>query len=201
MSSLSGPLPVATKTEIIHQFWGSQPDLEIPEAYWSFFDLECEWGLRNISHAWTPRDLIETVTSLKSGHLRHETQKLLRQKLTNVHENELELIDKTIDLCARLLLMIDFYQYRAFSFTDRRMLIWTSGTLQACVSLGFSRKYSLEHKNIKLERTFNAESLEKYAGIRVEPTTNLLDHLRLYDDDTLLHIFHQASFLKHQAQE
>jgi hypothetical protein len=201
-ASLLGPLQPDTKIAITHHFWGSQPDLKIPEAYWIFFADGCQRALDDggsHSLARTHDDLIETVTSLKSGHLRHETQDILRDKLTKVHENELELIDNTIDLCASLLLMTDFGQAE-HCFSGRRKLDWTSGTLQECVSVGFNRTPSLEHKGIKLERTFNAESLNRFAGLKIVPTTNLLDHLRLTNDDTKVHIFHHASFLNHQLE-
>ena len=201
-ASLLGLLQPDTKIAITRHFWGRHPDLTIPEAYWGFFADECQGALHDggsHSLARTHDDLIETVTSLKSGHLRHETQDLLRHKLTKAHQNELELIDNTIDLCASLLLMADFGQAEHI-FSGRRKLDWTSGTLQECVSLGFDRTPSLEHKGIKLERTFNAESLNQFAGLKIVPTTNLLDHLRLTNDDTKLHIFHHASFLNHQLE-
>jgi hypothetical protein len=202
VTSLLEPLQPATKTTITQHFWGTQPSLTIPEAYWSFFVEECrraldDGGSRNLAR--THRDLIEIVTSLKSGHLRRDTQNVLRQKLTILHENELQLIDGAIDLCASLLLMTDFGQAEHY-FSGRRKLDWTSGTLQTCVSLGFNRTPSLEHKGIKLERTFNAESLNRLAGLKIVPTTNLLDHLRLTNDDTKVHIFHHASFLNHQLE-
>ena len=201
-ASLLSTLQPDTKITITHHFWGRQPDLVIAEAYWAFFSDECHGALDDggsHSLARTHDDLIETVTSLKSGHLRHKTQDLLRQKLTKVHKNELELIDNTIDLCASLLLMTDFGQAEHI-FSGRRKLDWTSGTLHECVSLGFHRTPSLEHKGIKLERTFNAESLNQFAGLKIVPTTNLLDHLRLTNDDTKVHIFHHASFLNHQLE-
>ena len=201
-ASLLGPLQPDTKIAITRHFWGNQPDLVVPEAYWVFFADECQGALDDggsHSLARTHDDLIETVASLRSGHLRHETQDLLRPKLTKVHENELELIDNTIDLCARLLLMTDFGQAEHI-FSGRRKLDWTSGTLQECVSLGFGRTPSLEPKGIKLERTFNAESLNQFAGLVIVPTTNLLDHLRLTNDDTKVHIFNHASFLNHQLE-
>lgn len=200
--SLLEPLQPATKITITEHFWGTQPSLRLPEAYWNFFVEECrraldDGGSRNLAR--THHDLIEIVTSLKSGHVRRDTQDLLRQKLTKLHENELQLIDGAIDLCASLLLMTDFGQAEHY-FSGRRKLDWTSGKLDECVSLGFDRTSSLEHKGIKLERTFNAESLNRLSGLRIIPTTNLLDHLRLTNDDTKVHIFHHASFLNYQLE-
>lgn len=203
MSSLLDPLQLTTKTDIVNHFWGTASSFSASEAYWAFFVEECrraldDGGSHNLAR--THQDLIDTVGSLKSGHLQHETQEILRKKLTKIHDNELQLIDNTIYLSASLLLMIDFGQIE-YGFSGRRKLEWTSGTLQACVSLGFDRTPSLEHKGIKLERAFNAQSLFRFAGLEMVPTTNLLDHLRLTHDDTRLHVFHHASFLNHQLQE
>ena len=53
--------------------------------------------------------------------------------------------------------------------------------------------YVTDH--VKLERLFNARTIERIAGIKITWTSNLADHLRLLDDDTGVVIFHNA-FLK-----
>jgi hypothetical protein len=52
---------------------------------------------------------------------------------------------------------------------------------------------------VKLEKLFNARSLERIGGISIDWTNNLADHLRVKDDrnDKIkVAIFHYASFLK-----
>ncbi|KAJ4983254.1 hypothetical protein SVAN01_11267 [Stagonosporopsis vannaccii] len=196
--SLQNPIKLA----ITEKFWGIPPNQTpaIPDAYWKFYAEECERALGDDGSnilVRTHQDIIDTVLSLNSGHLRQEIQDTLRQKLSRPHQNELELLDRAIDLSASLLLMVDVGEV-PHVFSGRRRLEWTSGTLRECVALGFERRPSLEHKGIKLERTFSAPSLARFAGIKIEPTTNLLDHLRLTNDDTKLHVFHHASFLNHQ---
>ena len=50
--------------------------------------------------------------------------------------------------------------------------------------------------SIKLPKSFNAASLEKILGKRIEWTSNLVDHLRLEQDDTTVLLYHQALFLE-----
>lgn len=52
------------------------------------------------------------------------------------------------------------------------------------------------HETVKLPKVFTAANLEKIAGIQVQWTSNLADHLALKDDDKIVMFFHQASFLE-----
>lgn len=147
----------------------------------------------------THQDVLDTVVNLKAGQLRDEIRDVLRLKFTRPHPHELELIDRSIDLAATLLLMTDIGSIQ-HGFSGRQRLHWNQGSLQDCVESGFSSSISLDHKGVKLQRLFNAASLVRIAGLELVPTTNLLDHLRLTDDDTKLQIFFHASFLKHQSE-
>jgi hypothetical protein len=50
--------------------------------------------------------------------------------------------------------------------------------------------------NIRLEKSFNAESLQRIAGIKIRWTDVLADHLLLNEDDNTLHLFRAAPLLK-----
>jgi serine/threonine protein kinase len=50
--------------------------------------------------------------------------------------------------------------------------------------------------NIRLEKSFNAESLQRIAGIKIRWTDVLADHLLLNEDDSTLHLFRAAPLLK-----
>jgi hypothetical protein len=54
---------------------------------------------------------------------------------------------------------------------------------------------TMMRENVKLEKIFNARNLERIAGIEIRWTSNLVDHLRMRNDDTAVEIFHYASFL------
>ncbi|KAE8442631.1 hypothetical protein EG329_002988 [Mollisiaceae sp. DMI_Dod_QoI] len=53
---------------------------------------------------------------------------------------------------------------------------------------------------VKIPKIFNAVNLNQIAGIRICWTSNLLDHLKMTDDDKRVHIFHHVSFLKLHQQ-
>ncbi|KAL8736847.1 MAG: hypothetical protein Q9181_002262, partial [Wetmoreana brouardii] len=52
------------------------------------------------------------------------------------------------------------------------------------------------NETVKLPKVFTAANLEQIAGIQVQWTSNLADHLSLKDDDKKVMLFHQASFLE-----
>lgn len=144
-------------------------------------------------------DIIGVVQMLKSGMVREEIRTALRSKLTRTHENECELLDNAIDLAASLLLMCDFGA-TSLSFSGQTELRWTQGTLQKFMLDYFSEPPILSHEGMKLEKTFLARNMRKIGGIEIIWTEDLVDHLRLSDDDTKVHIFHHASFLEYQRQ-
>jgi len=54
---------------------------------------------------------------------------------------------------------------------------------------------------VKLEKIFNARNLGRIAGIEIEWTKNLADHLRLIDEDRKVAIFHHATYLECQLKK
>ena len=54
--------------------------------------------------------------------------------------------------------------------------------------------------NVRLPKSFTAVNIEQMAGIKIQWTSNLADHLSLKDDDTRLTLYHQASFLELHKQ-
>jgi hypothetical protein len=203
-ASLLDVLHNSTKECIAHDLWGSPPDSSLLlrdsdpfGAYWRYYQQECERGLHDGGRhilARTHQDILDIVAALKIGQSRNQIQQSLRSKLKKSHENEDELIDSSIDLAARIWLMIDFGNMQ-YGFSGRRQLQWKSEPLKDRVTSHFSSPPSLGDKGVKLPRVFNALNLERIAGVEILPTPNLLDHLRLTDDDTKLYIFHHASVL------
>ncbi|KAF9700098.1 hypothetical protein EKO04_002008 [Ascochyta lentis] len=200
-ASLLEPPQPKTRLSIASSLWGAQSFIPTSEAYWFFYIAECQRALQdNGQHvlARTHKDVLDTVAHLKADQLREQIRKVLHVKFTKPHHSEIQLVDRSIDLAATLLLMTDVGSIQ-YGFSGRQRLHWREGTLRECVASGFTPSTSLDHKGIKLQRLFNASSLVRIAGLELVPTTNLLDHLRLTDDDTKLQIFHHASFLKHQT--
>ena len=209
-ASLLDALHPSTKALISITFWGPQPTWSLSrrnddpfEAYWKFYHRECERALHDGGRhvlARTHQDLLDVVTALERGESRENIQMDLRKKLTKTHDNEDELVDRSIDLAAGLWLMVDFGNTQ-YGFCGRRQLQWSGQSFKDCLASGFDSTPWLGHKGVKLQRVFNAMNLDRIAGVEILPTSNLLDHLRLTDDDTKLYVFHHASVLKCQVHK
>lgn len=206
--SLLEPPSSETKYSIANTFWGrkdAQHHLEhhaISDTYWKFYEKECERALHDGGRhvlARTHQDLLDIVTLLLQQQNRVDVRRKLRLKFTKPHDNEDELIDRAIDLAATLLLMVDCTNVE-YGFTGHHQLEWKEGSLENCVRSYFNTKPALGHQGVKLPRIFNAKQLESIAGVEILPTSNLLDHLRLTDDDTKLHVFYHMSYLKRQTK-
>ncbi|KAI1083068.1 hypothetical protein F5B20DRAFT_528415 [Whalleya microplaca] len=106
----------------------------------------------------------------------------------------------SINLAARLLLMLKFGVVK-HEAVPKGYLSWEKGALADFVRDYFSSNPVLSCDRVRLPKTFNAWSLESIAGIEVNFTDNLADHLRLVDDDSKVLVFHHASFLECHLQD
>ncbi|KAK7415744.1 hypothetical protein QQX98_005657 [Neonectria punicea] len=209
-SLLDLPLSQLTKTTISSEYWAYHQDqrlnsVEIDlQSFWTYYNKECARALHNggryvalRSH----RDVADCIHKLKSGMLRDDIKEDLREKLTTFHDNEDEMLDNSIDLAASLLLMMSFSSF-AYGFSGRSHLNWTHGSLESFVSAYFDPGTAahLAKENVKIEKIVTARNLCRIAGLDIVWTDNLVDHLRLTDDDRRVHVFHHASFLEVQRQ-
>lgn len=104
-------------------------------------------------------------------------------------------LNASLTLAARLWLSISIDSLPHF-FTPGYVIRWDSDQcLSDAVGKEFSPK-SQSAETVKLPKVFTAANLEKIAGIQVQWTSNLADHLALKDDDKTVMFFHQASFLE-----
>lgn len=126
---------------------------------------------------------------------RKSIKETLRKKLPDPESssNE-EVLDNIINLAARIGSMTFASRFH-FDISWQRTLSWQDGSLSALLRTEFLVPQSLEN-DVKLEKLFNARNVNRIAGIKINWTNNLADHLRLHDDDACVSIFHHASFLK-----
>jgi hypothetical protein len=110
-----------------------------------------------------------------------------------------EAIDASIDLTARLMLMVDVGEFPN-SWSGRKKLLWVEGSLQEFVKETLTESISLHHDRIRFSRAFKMCNLDRIAGFRVEFTSDLYDHLRVKDVDKSVLVFHHASFLMAHKQ-
>ncbi|EGX91775.1 hypothetical protein CCM_05932 [Cordyceps militaris CM01] len=209
-SVLGATIADSTKAALEDAFWdceGAQLDLADINLnrYWNFYQSECAKALhgggKHIATR-THHDVIECVRMLRSGQERRAVKDHLRARLTAFHTNEDEILDNSIDLAASVLLMMNFCTY-PYGFSGRRWLNWNNGaSLQTLLHDFFGADAAAAETRtdsvVKLEKIFTAHNLMRIAGLQVVWTDNMLDHLRLTDDDRRVHVFHHASFLEVQ---
>ncbi|KAJ3496222.1 hypothetical protein NLG97_g2815 [Lecanicillium saksenae] len=208
-SVLEAVIAESTKAALETAFWdfgGAHLDMADVslDRYWNFYQSECAKALHEGGQhiaTRTHQDVADCVRMLRSGQERRVVKDQLRGKLTAPHENEDEILDNSIDLAASVLLMMNFCSY-SYGFSGRRWLNWNNGNSLHTLLREFFYDHCAEVRkdNAKLEKVFTAHNLTRIAGLEVVWTDNMLDHLRLTDDDQRVHIFHHASFLEVQKQ-
>lgn len=204
------PQSLKTRHHIVQKFW----DADIPisdfqngdlqcEKYFSYYAEQCRLALHDGGRHILPkthRNIIEIAANLKNPVTRLELRENLRPKLLYPSPGDAdEILDNTIDLIVRLLLMINVggFQYGVSGYSQ---LCWKEGTLNEFLQERFNVPQVLKGTSVKLEKIFNARNLQRIAGIQIIWTDNLADHLRMREDDTRVAIFHHASFLKYQER-
>ena len=206
-SSLDGDIrchsvPVEVRREVLQEFWGpSCTHLGLTcDSYFRHLANQSSQALKDRGRhtsARTHRDIIEVAKFLKQPLTREEVVESLRGnakcKTKPIDEKALQ---GTINLVARLLVMVEVGTVE-FGFSGQTNISWASGTLQDCIAKHFDSP-SVLNDHVKLEKIFNAQNLVQIGGLEIIWTDNLADHLRLFDDDKKIAIFHHASFLRYQ---
>ncbi len=202
------PLSTTTKYQIIKQLWDTAQSLvqfrncqNQCDEYFRYYSEQCRLALhdggQHISLR-THQGIVDIVCHLKQSLTREEVIENLRSRLSDPeHDNAGEILNNSIDLAVRLLLMVEVggLQYGISGHTPLR---WMEGTLRDFVHQRFDQPLVLGRERMKLGKIFTARNLQRIAGIQIVWTTNLADHLRMRDDDTRVAIFHYASFLEYQ---
>lgn len=173
------------------------------DAYFAYYTEQCNLALHDGGRHTLVRthgDIILIVQHLKANASREQIRDLLNSKLPSPWpDNKDELIESSIDLAARLLLLMEFGGHQ-YGFSGHKQLMWKRGPLQGFVKEYLHSSCVLREERVKLERIFNARNLGRIAGIEIHWTENLSDHLRLIDEDKKVAVFHYASFLECQRE-
>jgi hypothetical protein len=173
------------------------------DKYFSYYAEQCRLALSDGGQHILPRthrNVIEMAAHLRNSVRRHELKDILRPNLPNPPPSDAdEILDNTIDLTARLLLMVNVGSFQ-YGVSENSQLSWRDGTVNEFLQGRFRVNKVLEGTSIKLEKIFNARNLQRIAGIQIIWTDNLADHLSMKDDDTRVAIFHHASFLQFQER-
>lgn len=149
----------------------------------------------------TYSELIELTTYILEGSSRKNVVAKALPACQNNPTIDNQAGDTAVALCVALLFMVDIGSHR-FRISDSTTLFWPADqTFRQAVAQHFqSQKATLQSENARLGKLFTARNLKMIGGLKIEWTNNLVDHLRLADDDKTVFIFHSVSFLKfHQT--
>ena len=204
MDSLDFPLSPDTKQAILSIIFDCNADDSVAyissDSYFSYYKRIVEGSRAHLTPE-THKDIINLIRLFKrSEATRQAIENVLRERLLG-HEPEdrEEIVENWISLAIRLLLMMPtgllLTAGRSVTVSGETKLSWKDGTVKDLVDKEFECQPTMK-ESVKLEKIFNARNLERIAGIKVRWTSNLVDHLRMRDDDTAVEIFHYASFLR-----
>ena len=167
-----------------------------------WFEEQCSAATSQVS-ARTHQDLLQILTCIQSSCQSASRLQITKEICAKFSSSNPALapdpkdakLNASLTLAARLWLSISIDSLPHF-FTPGYVIRWDSDQyLSDAVGKEFSSK-SQSTETVKLPKVFTAANLEKIAGIQVQWTSNLADHLALKDDDKKVMFFHQASFLE-----
>lgn len=196
-------LPTARKLEIIETFWGNNlTDTQIEEfelsTYCRYFKEQFQLARQNDDpqcQIYTLQTIRNIVGQLQGGKKREEIKTNIAAKFVNYERQVNGRISNAIDLSIRLWLMVHIGNG---GVTGQTAIAWEGGCLEDVLEEHFRHQQVLTD-SVKLEKVFNALNLERIAGVIIQWTPNLVDHLRLKEDGRkpVLNVFHYASFLNY----
>ena len=206
-SSLWSPIDTGTRREIVASPWDfddAQSSLsDVESALNSFFQYYAEQIVfmmhtgGRYNSVRTHRDLINIIAYLKQGKTKNDIKQELRANPLPMNlESPDEAIGRSVDLAGRLLVMLALGNIPQ-GFPGSRGLPWdANASLQQCVTKCFTTTQVLQAERVRLEKMFVGGNFHRIARITIVWTDNLADHLRMFEHETCVAIFHHAAFLE-----
>ncbi|KAH7174314.1 uncharacterized protein B0J16DRAFT_181080 [Fusarium flagelliforme] len=157
------------------------------------------------SSAIDPRDndaLAKVVECIRQHDERDHAINFISVLLNN---NDTVACQAALDLVARLISMVEVGSLETGHGWVRRTgpspaVVWTDGTLTNLIAKQFPISCHRSCDSLSISLTLDAWGLENIAGIRIEFTDNLADHLRLTNNNTQLYVFHHVAYLEQQRR-
>lgn len=196
------------KLEVIETFWDKpqdkyQEDAIHLDSYFEYFHEQIRLARQNndCGQICSRIKICGIVQRLKAKQHRDMIRKELAVENDYDQEEYGSTIDDAINVASRLWLMVHIGNVGR-GVTGQTVIAWRQGCLQEVIVKHFQHQLVLTD-TVKFEKVFNLLNVERIAGVVIQWTPNLVDHLRLREDGKLpvLNIFHHAAFLEyHKAQ-
>jgi hypothetical protein len=88
---------------------------------------------------------------------------------------------------------------QGFNISGRSSMTWhNQQTLRQAVTGHFRPEKQLQPDKPRIGKLFTARNLIYIGGMKIQWTSNILDHLRVSDDTQTVFIFHHAEFLRYE---
>lgn len=115
------------------------------------------------------KEIIAIAQQAIAGKTRAEIWQDLETKLPNIRPaNARTLIDNSIDLAGRLLLMIQVGDPLHFNLSRCDEVLWETGTIKEFLDETFKPQHTLAMDKTRLDILFNAQNLDRIAGLEIE---------------------------------
>ena len=204
------PSKQPSSKDVVESLWGRRDsswrlfngeraaDLSL-DAYFDFYQRQWQYCLQHGASLFQGfDDMRETIQKLNSHATRSDIAADIQQRLKSEStEADGDQTQNSVNFAARTLTMVKLGRLE-YEVPRGRELTWESGSLRQFLSDYFGEKHQHGCDGIRLPKSFDAWSLENVGGVEIEFTDNLADHLRLVRDDTVVLVFHHASFLEYQ---
>jgi hypothetical protein len=199
IEALHSPVTPQARLEIVRELWPDpSPSHSLRNnwnAYFNFYARECRSALVEQGQhlcAQSHVDLLKIARLLENEPTKEEV-KLKIGQIFPQHRND----SADVSLATRILAMVKTGPLPT-EFLRDSSVSWSDGEqLRVAVHAHFKIDLNPDFEDCRFESHFTARNIERVTKISIQWTDNLVDHLRLAENDQTLCIFHHASFLKH----
>jgi len=207
-SASEDPTPHSIRPAIVNGLWQRNESPVSPlesqkwDAYFHYYTAECKkaigYGRGEYTTIRCHEDIIRIAEKLENGITRAELKTSLIALCSHQRPSDVkdQMAEGSVRLAARLISMVDIGPI-LYGIQGRAPISWADerSNLKTLLVENF-KESSAAPERIRFEEEFTALNLRRFAGLEIQLTNNLADHLRLIENDTKLCIFHHVTFLR-----
>lgn len=208
------PIPIDNRVDILSGLWqkntiptSSKEDLRKWDAYFHFYTSECrkavEYDYGEHTTVRQHKDILAIANDFANGASKKDIKEglLLLDTQRRNEDIKIRMAEGSARLVVRLISMVDIGPIPHDRVQGHAPLPWHNEqlNLKALLHNHFSCSFRPPDK-LKFHEDFTAFNIRRFAGLEIQWTNNLIDHLRLIENDTRLCIFHHVTFLKCQER-
>jgi len=220
------PTSLRMKSQLLSKLWNTEVSENAidtcavdADANLDYYIQQCDlylieqkrWAVPDVGQEFfmtTHQDIAEVAKKVVSGHKdKRDIMNEMKMKMIPHPASQLpvdggslkggqcdKILGTAIDWAARLVTMLEIGRLQ-FACQSQEPLTWEQHSLKDYIASVFVPG-RLDVGHVRLEESFNVQSLQKLANLEIEWTNDLMSHLSLRNDDTKVLIFHHVSFLE-----